>query len=297
MAYTDKLIMASDGAGAGHVGLATMSSDQYFQLPATGGTSGAPMPLIGDFLANLANPRQDFTTTATAVISSINHCTSTSTNYALTLPAAASNTGKFLAVWIDGTSTYTVTVTGNASELIDGLNTRVMWAKEWALLYCDGTGWRKVAGQSIPMSGTLGNNGTNQTFSSGAATVLTSLQTSINVNAPTGFQTTATVRHTALRPGRYKVSAVIFVSANNTTACVVSTQIYKNGAVAGATSTYNSASTTVGAAYSEPFTLAAGDYIQIAGFYSAGSFTTTYMLDDHTTNVNNQFSLQEIITW
>jgi len=101
----------------------------------------------GDWLSTLLNTEVSITTTATATISKQHVCSGTS--YTVTLPAASGNGGKFLALRI--TATGLITVDGNGSETIDGALTRVMWAGESCMLYCDGSNWFKTAGKTIPM--------------------------------------------------------------------------------------------------------------------------------------------------
>ena len=96
-------------------------------------------------------PVASVTGTATIVIGQMALCTGTTSDYTVTLPPAASNTGKSIGVRMSLALTKLVTVKGNASELIDGQNARVMWAGEFAVMTSDGTGWYKSAGRSIPM--------------------------------------------------------------------------------------------------------------------------------------------------
>src|SRR5574343_1117194 len=92
-------------------------------------------------------------------------CTGTSTDYTVTLPAAANNAGKQIGFQMGSSTSLTklVTLDANASELIDGMTSRIMWSDEVAILSCDGTGWTKIGGKGIPMSASL-KMGPNQTF-------------------------------------------------------------------------------------------------------------------------------------
>lgn len=106
----------------------------------------------GDALASLVNAEVSVTTTATLALNTSHVCSGTTADYTVTLPPVAGNTGKVVRVRMDPALTKLVTVQGNAAELIDGQNTRVMWAKESADLYCNGTNWTKIGGKSIPMN-------------------------------------------------------------------------------------------------------------------------------------------------
>jgi hypothetical protein len=79
-------------------------------------------------------------------------CSGTAGDYNVTLPPVAGNAGKFVGLAMAPSLTRLVTVLRNASDLIDGATSRVMWANETATLLCDGTNWIKVAGKAIPMS-------------------------------------------------------------------------------------------------------------------------------------------------
>ena len=92
--------------------------------------------------------------TATTLTISSHHVISdlsTPADYTVTLPAASGNAGKQISLQMSPTLTKIVTVDGNASEEIDGETSRAMWAGECATLLCDGIGWTKIAGKSIPM--------------------------------------------------------------------------------------------------------------------------------------------------
>ena len=103
-----------------------------------------------DYLSDLVNAELSINTSTTLTIGR-QHAASVVVARTYTLPAASGNTGKFISIRILATSTNLATLKGNASELIDGQNTRIMWAGESAILYCDGTGWTKITGISKPM--------------------------------------------------------------------------------------------------------------------------------------------------
>lgn len=70
-------------------------------------------------------------------------CNASGGSFTITLPAAASNTGKVLRIKkTDSTLTGTVTIDGNASETIDGALTRVLVTpNETIMIVCDGSNW------------------------------------------------------------------------------------------------------------------------------------------------------------
>lgn len=89
------------------------------------------------------------TTTATLTLDRMHVCSGTSADYTVTLPAASGNAGRLVGVRMAAGLTRWVTLKGNGSELIDGSNTRKMWARESAVLICDGTTWTKIAGRNV----------------------------------------------------------------------------------------------------------------------------------------------------
>ena len=63
----------------------------------------------------------------------------------VTLPAAASNTGRIYVVKHANTSQNSVTIDANAAELIDGNQTLVLTAQQAAQIQCDGVAWHVIA--------------------------------------------------------------------------------------------------------------------------------------------------------
>ena len=111
------------------------------------------MATFNDYF-NSAVPVIDYSTettlTTTTTVSTFykSYVVSGASDYTITLPAASGNNGKLIAFRITGSALFTIK--GNGAELIDGENTRVMWLNESATLLCDGTGWTKIAGKTIP---------------------------------------------------------------------------------------------------------------------------------------------------
>jgi len=152
------------------------------------------------------------TGTATAVIGRLNVCSGTTSDYTVTLPAVSGNTGKYIGFRMDAALTKLVTLDGNASETIDGATTRVMWAKETAILLCDGSNWFKVAGKTLPLVCNMAPSAVTTTPN------LTNTKLSINtvISDNSGrMADTTNFRIYARRSGQYIVNAV--VRYNNTT--------------------------------------------------------------------------------
>ena len=303
MANTEFIRALSDAGAKAHLCVPSEVADQWFTLPALGGaTQGAAVALAaagagGDMVSPLINSENNLTAAGAALISTWNHCTATSANYALTLPAVASNYGKFLGVIIDPSSTYLVTVTGNGAENIDGQNTRIMWASEVAGLFADQASgqWIKVGGKSRPMSASLGASA-NQTFAS-AATTLLNYTTQIYNNAPAAFVTAATARITALRPSTYRVTFSAISNTTNATANAYALNLFKNGAQINWNSTYVPSVYYCGLVLTTDCNLVVNDYVQPYLNYSSGAYTTSVFYNDFATHSSNYFTVTEIPTW
>jgi len=133
----------------GYVPKAPNDTAKYLRGDATWAT--LPAGTAYDMLSTLTASEISITGATTATISRMHVCSGTSADYTVTLPAVSGNTGKFIGFRMASGLTKLVTLDGNGSETIDGATTRVMWANEAAILYCDGSTWTKVAGKSIPM--------------------------------------------------------------------------------------------------------------------------------------------------
>ncbi|OUL98537.1 hypothetical protein [Variovorax sp. JS1663] len=160
-----------------------------------------------DMLSVLTASEISVTTTATLTLGRMHVCSGTSADYTVTLPAASGNAGKFVGVRMAPGLTRWVTVDGNGSELIDGATTRRMWARESAILMCDGTGWAKVGGRSIPLKCTMNKAGTTS-IAAGAWTLMP-MDTVVHDNTsglatPMGDTSNGWIR--CLRGGSYSVT-------------------------------------------------------------------------------------------
>lgn len=158
-------------------------------------------------------------------------CTGTTGDYTVTLPAVSGNAGKYLAFRMGQALTKLVTLKGNGSEVIDGSNTRVMFAGESAILYCDGAAWFKVAGKSIPMHTSMRYyNGSTIQVAQGA---WTKIQFTYNLIDVGGMADLTSKRVNIRRPGDYYLTAyaVFQPTAANTSpnGGNTVTEIYRNG--------------------------------------------------------------------
>lgn len=142
----------------------------------------------------------------------LHFCSGTTANYSLILPAVSGNTGKLVTIQMSNTLTKIVTVDGNGSEMIDGSLTRIMWANESCVLYCDGSAWRKIGGRTIPMVASITPSGT-QSISNNTDTKRTGLNTTFGAdNGVPSMSDTTNSKVVIQRPGKYKVSGAWRIS-------------------------------------------------------------------------------------
>lgn len=202
-----------------------------------------------------------------------------------------------LLISIDPTSTYLVTVTGNGSDTIDGVNTRIMWANEVAELKSNGTTWTKIGGKSIPMTSVLGLNGA-QTFAGSTMTGFTNFQTNLLNQAPSGMQQASSSRFTVLRPGTYKLTLRVLFNNTNTTTSLAQCTIIGGASLASASTYCTSASNLYGGFSTRTMSLTAGIVVSLEGIYYGGTYTTSYLFNDSASpGLWNLFEIMEIPTW
>lgn len=227
----------------------------------------------GDILSPLVSNEISITGATTGTIGRMHVCSGSS--YTVTLPDATSNQGKLIGFRMSSSLTGLVTLQGASSQLIDGVNTRIMWKGESAILLSDGVGWAKISGTSIPMSVTL-RLPTTQTFSANTNTLLNFTDVIIS-NCPPAFVDAPNKKIIACRlnPIRFDINAGF--ENTNTSNTFVSIYISKN--TGGAFDLY-SFETYLANNYAYANTsgvlkpTSVGDYYRPFGLYGSGSFTT-----------------------
>lgn len=112
----------------------------------------------GDLMSTLVNSPISVTGTGTGTISTM-HVFSDSgspANYTWNLPSPTGNANKFIGIAVSPAMTKILTVDAGSGVIINGTTsanrTRKMWAKETALLKCDGSNWIVMAATFNPMS-------------------------------------------------------------------------------------------------------------------------------------------------
>ena len=248
----------------------------------------ARYPGIGDVPGTM--PVTAFSSNVTAVIGYLTNCTSSASPFTVTLPPAATNSGKSLSIKIDQSQLQLVTIKGNASELIDGQNTRVMWKGEFATLTSNGTSWFKSSGQSLPMNAKYARL---SAFSIPNALITTILidATVFSNGIGSSFSTFGLY---ASRSGWYRATAQLGYNGLSASASSVQCRISKNGAIGSALAItaigVNSGVSPVIQSYAYTY-LNSGEYVTFEAYQNSGSSATIQTGDFPT------ITLEEISSW
>lgn len=162
------------------------------------------------------------TTLTSTAFGKMHVCSGTTADYTVVLPAASGNAGKIIAFRMAEALTKLVTIDGNAAETINGTTTRIMWARESAILLCDGTGWVKVSGLSRPMYSKMYRNA--------ALTIANATVTTIPLDAisenPIGMADTTGGTVVIKRTSRYQIIGKVYgsgITANATRFIITTT--------------------------------------------------------------------------
>lgn len=246
----------------------------------------APDGGSGDIVSTLVESEVAINTTATLQLNKMHVCSGTTADYTVTLPPVAGNAGKIIGVRMSMSLTKYVTVKGDGTELIDGTNTRLMWAGESAILLCDGVVWSKIAGKTIGMIGRLYN--TNAiSFAAGTAVKIDTNATDFG-----NLGDTATKRITIKRPGRGTLMLDCVMNNTGNASTYVELRAYTDGGWTDTVRTFYTANQ-----YSNPYGqklkgVSAGMYFEMYLYYATGTFTTSVLLANASI-----MSFQEMPQW
>ena len=231
-----------------------------------------PSVYLNDFLSPLRSPEVSITAAVSlsnTAFGKMHVCSGTTADYTVTLPAASGNAGKLVSLRMSSALTKFVTLKGSGSELIDGSNTRVMWAKETVDLMCTGTGWAKIAGKTVPMSCGM--------YPTAPITVPNGVITLVPLNGVI-YDTTGGMADVGLGRMRVRRSAVYRLNSNvyyqgGTTMSGIQAIVNKNGQLGGAGSftEFMGVPTAYRARYFDDVSLVEGDYLELAANQSGGS--------------------------
>ncbi len=207
-----------------------------------------------------------------AAFAKMHVCSSGAAGYTVELPPVSDNAGKMIGIRVSPTSTGFVTIDGSGSELIDGQQTRKLWATEVAVLLCDGTAWIKVAGKSRAMACEM--------YPSAAVSVASSVNTKVPLelvvkDTSGAVADTVNKRMNIPRTGLYRVQGIVYYQAGTQPMKPNHVRIHVNGTVA--PSGLNIQAMTVAAedAYFNQhdvvLSLTAGDYVELYAFQASTS--------------------------
>jgi len=113
--------------------------------------------------------------------------------------------------------------------------------------------------------------------------------------APAAFRVAASGKFVILRPSSYEFNWTLMTNNTNSTACNMSTYLYKNAALIEAAVSYNVASLNVTVDGTYQGTAIATDYYQMYANYSGGTYTTSVFFVTDTKHAI--FSVQELPGW
>ncbi len=252
--------------------ITTFDNTAVVSVIATAGFGNAVDNTLGAWGA--LNGENSITGTATAVIGRLNVCSGTSANYTVTLPAVSGNSGKYIGFRMAAGLTKLVTLDGDGTETIDGATTRVMYAKETALLYCDGTTWTKMAGKTLPLAGAITGTQTN-TVSCANGTPGKAPVTGTEYDTSGLMCDSATnKRINVVRAGLYHLAASVFYESIANANLVKYLQVSVNGTADGTmyadNPALNSGSNTR-IRLTRPRVFAVNDYVEIYGLHYGAS--------------------------
>jgi hypothetical protein len=239
---------------------------------------------------NIRQAEISVTGATTATIGRYHVCSGTSADYTVTLPAASGNAGRTITIRMASGLTKLVTIDGNSTELIDGLQTRVMWAGESATLLCDGTGWSKIAGKSIPIVQRAVNSASSGSVQEILGTTMTVVDLVTATNDPLGKVDVANNRIYSPRQSLYAIKG----SVNYNDALVASrvlSRVFKNGdEIFGAEVAVSSGSSYASTTCADTVALAAGDYVDLRTYQTGG---TGYLFG----SALNVLVVSEVLQW
>jgi len=301
-ADADETITVKNGSGTTIVEIAQNETKAVYSdgvnwaaLSGGGGSGGA-----GDIVSTLVESEVAITAAATldsTAFGKMHVITGTSADYTIDLPAVSGNAGKFIGFRVGGEADASklYTLDGNSAELIDGQATRILWANEVAILECDGTGWVKIAGKSIPMMCRLEyQSATEQNI---ATATVTTLQFDTEIFDVGGLGDTGNNRINFRRSGLYRVFTQIRWYAATAARSYMNMSYYDASAsatVAVMSDERYSEGTAISNLLSTVVNVEAGDYLYNRVYQNSGGARKIY---SQSGTEYPSLVVEEIITW
>ncbi len=234
------------------------------------------------------------TTTVTASgVTKDHRCSGTTSNYTVTLPTSGLTDGDVIAFTMDSALTKLVMLDATGGHLIDGRQTRVLWANECCTLRWDGTNWTKVAGKSIPMVAFMALISASQSILTGAVTKVTLDTAIVDVG---GIADAANSKVVARRGGLYRIRGTVSYDVG-ASAQRYDIFLYKNAASIGFNSNGANSSFALLATPSigsVVVSLSAADYIELYGYQDSGG---TRSVSRDGTLPYTYLSVEEALSW
>lgn len=239
-------------------------------------TLGTGLSLVGSVLSvSVSGGAVDYTTavsitsaSSTPLVGRLNLVSGTTGDYTVgNFPSAASNSGKVMH--------FKIAPYASANKLYT-INSKVYWADESVILWSDGGSWIILDEKLNPFQARADvDSGTTYLFNNATATRLDlitvgyrSVVSMINTTAGQG-------KIVIPRTGTYDITPFIFWYSNHSANTKVENRVYKNGAAFDPTVSGSIFSGVGGSILSTyPLALVAGDYLEMYGFYDAGTYTT-----------------------
>jgi len=224
---------------------------------------------VYDLLSKLANTEVSVTTATTATLGTLHVCSGTSANYTVTLPSVSGNAGKLIAFRMSPALTKLVTLDAGSGVTIYGFSvsgrTRIMWAEESVLLYCDGSNWFRLAGTTIPMS----CNMARATWLNGGPGVL-NIDMDTTISDPTGQMSDISTHKgiVFIRPGKYLLLGTASYASLASNATNLQAKLKVNGSYVRNTTVNGLSGGVVSVPCSHTMVVAAGDYFTLASYLS-----------------------------
>lgn len=277
----------SSGGGSVSIDVPITGSDYTLTAPTVNGNI---VSTANAFLLSSAISVTGTTTLSSSAFGVLHQCSGTTSDYTVTLPAVSGNAGKILGFQMSTALTKLVTLDGNASETIDGSLTRIMWAGESAILYCDGNTWSKIGGKTIPMIANQYKGGSSQTVGTGSSTKLT-LGTAFGSNCPSAMNDTTNSKVVIVRPGYYATLASSRTQNNPVSFGGQEVLLYKNGSEYTINSKYSTSGDW------SPIQVGINDSASVGDYYETYARQYSGQNATYFANIMNFLCISEIPQW
>ncbi len=272
--------------------------------PLVVGSDGRPQQLqssdtlagvaAGDLLSTLVNTPISVTGTGTGTIGTL-HIFSDSgspANYTWNLPSPSGNANKLIGIQVSPAMAKILTVDAGSGVIINGTTsanrTRKMWAKETAILKCDGSNWSVVAATFNPMSCNMA-----RATSLGGGPGSLNIDMDTTVSDPTGQMSDTSTNHGIIfaRPGMYLMLGTASYSSLASNATNLQAKLNINGTQVRNVTANGLSGAYVSVECSHTAVVSAGDILTLSTYLSLS--INLYVSSPY----ENQISVLELPSW